>query len=367
MKYYIIVGEPSGDIYGAALMRALKKIDKHAQFRFWGSDEMKSVSDTCDVSIEETSFMGLVEVLNNFGKVLLLFSKAKKYISQYKPDLLILIDYPGFNLRMAKWAKKNKIRVAYYISPQIWAWRKYRYKAIRDYTDLFFPILPFEKKLYHELGVEFKYCGHPMTERIPSSESKKEIQKIHTVAIFPGSRLQEIRKNVAVLSEFVNANPDYNFCVSVMPHIKLKEYAALLACPGIIKVTNTREMIKSCDIAIACSGTLSLELALYNIPQIVIYKTNTLSYMIAKRMVNIKFISLVNLILGKGVVEELIQDAFNLNKLQDAFNKLSINENQKKQYTGYKEMRSALGTSNCSQCVARHIQEYLKERPTLDL
>ena len=367
MKYYIIVGEPSGDIYGAALMRALKKIDKHAQFRFWGSGEMKSVSDTCDVSIEETSFMGLVEVLNNFGKVLLLFSKAKKYISQYKPDLLILIDYPGFNLRMAKWAKKNKIRVAYYISPQIWAWRKYRYKAIRDYTDLFFPILPFERKIYRELDVRFTYCGHPLLERISHSQSKKEIHKIHTVGIFPGSRLQEIRKNISVLSKFVRANPAYNFRVSVMPHIELNEYAPLLACPGIKQETNTSEMVKSCDLAIACSGTLSLELALYNVPQIIIYKTNTVSYMIARRMVKIKYISLVNLILGEGLVEELIQDAFNLNKLQDAFNKLSINENLKKQYTGYKEMRSALGTSNCSQCVARHIQEYLKERPTLDL
>jgi lipid-A-disaccharide synthase len=364
MKYYIIVGEPSGDIYGAALMQALKNIDKDAHFRFWGSGEMKSVSDTCDISIEETSFMGLVEVLKNSGKIISLFSKAKNYISQYQPDMLILIDYPGFNLRMAKWAKKNKFRVAYYISPQIWAWRKYRYKAIRDYTDLFFPILPFEKKLYHELGVEFKYCGHPMTERIPSSESKKEIHKIHTVGIFPGSRLQEIRKNISVLSKFVRANPAYNFRVSVMPHIELNEYAPLLACPGIKQETNTAEMVKSCDLAIACSGTLSLELALYNVPQIIIYKTNTVSYMIARRMVKIKYISLVNLILGEGLVDELIQDKLNLNNLQAAFNTLSLNENLKRQYKGYDKIRALLGTDSCSQCVARHIHEYLKGRPT---
>jgi len=364
MKYYIIAGEPSGDIYGAALMQALKHVDKDAQFRFWGSFEMKSVSNNCDVSIEETSFMGLVEVLKNIDKVISLFSRAKKNIRQYNPDILILIDYQGFNLRMAKWAKKNNIRVAYYISPQIWAWRKYRYKTIRDCTDLFFPILPFEKKIYTELGVNFKFCGHPLLERIPNSASNENIKQIKNIGLFPGSRLQEIRKTLPVLAEFVQANPSYVFSLSVMPHIEKKEYDRYFNKIDVRREISTARVVKASDIALACSGTLSLELALYNVPQIVIYKTNTVSYQIAKRLIDIKYISLVNLILGKGIVDELIQENLNLINLQTAFERLSHIENLESQYTGYNEVREILGNENCSQCIARHIHQYLVGRIT---
>lgn len=360
MKYYIIAGESSGDKYGAALMHQLSLQDKDASFRFWGGKAMMAQSPNCDMSIEKTSFMGLLEVLLNIHRISALFSQAKTNITAFHPDMLILIDYPGFNLRIAKWASRRGLKVAYYISPQIWAWRKYRYRHIKKYTSLFFPVLPFEQDLYKELGVAFDYYGHPLVEHIGSERIKAPVNQFNTIGLFPGSRLQEVQKHIPVLASFARQHPEYRYILSVMDHLPQEIYGGFADNINIHHSSKVNEVMQEADVAFACSGTLTLELALCNIPQIVIYRTSASSYTVARRLINIKYISLVNLILDKPVIRELIQSDVHVQNLSGCLHELRKKENLANLYTSYAELRKKLGDGRTSAHVAERIISYLE-------
>lgn len=344
MRYYIIAGEASGDIYGAELMAAIKKQDPQAEIRFWGGDLMKQHSDSQAMDYRKTAFMGFWEVIKNIGTIRQLFSYAKKDIAEFKPDRMIYIDYPGFNLRMADWTASHGINNSYFIAPQLWAWKKNRYKKIKKVVDQLFVILPFEKKFYEELGIKAQYYGHPLETMIdPKMEKDIDLKKL-TIGILPGSRQQELDKHLPIFKEYILANPNIHFEIGLAPQVSQAQIINNLKIhpTNLSFKTDTKKMIRNVDLAIVKSGTSTLETALIGTPQIVIYKTSKLSYMIGKRLINLKFISLVNLISNKEIVKELIQDEFTVENLQIEITKLLQPERLKFVQQSYQNLRKQL-------------------------
>ncbi len=362
MKYYLIAGESSGDLYGSLLMQQIKLLDAEAEFKYWGGPKMKAVSTGQLKSIKETSFMGFYEVAKNAFKIREFFAFAKYSIQQYEPDLVLFIDYPGFNLRMATWAKQKGYKTAYYISPQLWAWKEKRHKILRDYIDRFYVILPFEKEFYTNLDTECHYVGHPLLEVI--SESKKVVPiKVGKIGLFPGSRKQEIAKHLKVMLAFAVDKPEYHFVIAGVSHIPkayyvehMDQYAANID----IRYDAAYEVMREVDFAISSSGTATLELALFQVPQIVIYKTSNISFMIGKRLVKTEYISLVNLIAQKEVVPELLQDAFNELALETYFERYSDYETRLSTIAIYQDIRKDLGQGNSSAIIAQDLVSYLQ-------
>lgn len=363
MKYYLIAGEASGDLYGSLLMSQLKLKDAEAEFKYWGGPKMRGVSTGQLKSIKETSFMGFYEVAKNAFKIKEFFAFAKYSIDQFDPDIIIFIDYPGFNLRMATWAKKKGYNTAYYISPQLWAWKEKRHKILRDSVDCFYVILPFEQDFYRNLDTPCSYVGHPLLEII--SEKEKDIKDtIQKVGLFPGSRKQEIANHLKVMLAFAVSKRDYKFIIAGVSHIPkafylehLDQYAANVD----IKYNAAYEVMSEVDFAISSSGTATLELALFQVPQIVVYKTSNISFMIGKRLVKTDFISLVNLIAQKEVVPELLQDAFNELALDTYFDKYSSLKERQTTIDQYKKIRKDLGQGESSQLVAEDLLSFLKK------
>jgi len=360
MKYYIIAGEASGDLYGSRLITALQSLDADAKFRFWGGPKMQAVSTGQLKSIKETSFMGFLEVAANAFVIRDLFKFAKYSIKEWNPDVIIFIDYPGFNLRMCKWAKLQGYRTIFYISPQLWAWKENRHKLLRDYVDQFFVILPFERDFYRNLDTPCIYHGHPLIEHIPQQRNSTE--KIKTIGLFPGSRKQEIKKHLPIMVEYAMAHSDNTFIIAGLSHIKkeiylehIHEYAGHLD----IRYDSSYEVMQEVDIAIASSGTTTLELALFGVPQIVVYRTSNLSFAIGKRLVKTDYISLVNLIAQKEVVTELLQDAFNVLALEEAIIELSEPERLSEMHLSYVKIREDLGDGQTSISIAKDIYRKL--------
>ena len=349
MKYYIIAGEPSGDLHGSNLMKAIKEQDISAEFSFWGGDHMLEVDKGIVTHIRETSIMGFVEVLRNISKIKSFFKKAKSTILEFQPDVVVLIDYPGFNLRMAKWAKKKGFKVVYYISPQLWAWKKGRIKTIKKYVDEMIVILPFELDFYKENGVKVHFVGHPLLPVIQSFKGKKEerlnIEDDHDIiAILPGSREQEIKK---MLPEMVKAAghfiDDFEICIAMAPNVERAFYESLVETlkDKITWVENdTYSLLSKANIALVTSGTATLETALFGVPQVVCYKTSRINYEIGKRLVDLEFISLVNLIAGKEIVPELIQDEVNAENIIDKIKRTLINTSDIN--SGYNKLHNLL-------------------------
>lgn len=356
MKYYIIAGEASGDLYGSQLIARLQLIDKDAQFRFWGGPKMNAQSTGQLKSIKETSFMGFLEVAANIFVIKELFRFAKYTIKEYTPDVVIFLDYPGFNLRMCEWCKKEGYNTVYYISPQLWAWKENRHKILRSYADLFFVILPFERDFYKNLDTPCIYHGHPLLEEIGTQKAPSE--SVTKIGLFPGSRKQEIKKHLPIMMGFAMAHPEYSFVIAGLSHIKkefylehIKNYAAHID----IRYDASYQVMQEIDIAIASSGTTTLELALHGVPQVVVYKTSQISFAIGKRLVKTEYISLVNLIAQKEVVTELLQDAFNILALEEAVEQLLIPEKIENIYSEYRKIRAELGDGSTSQRVAADI------------
>lgn len=361
MKYYIIAGEASGDLYGSLLITELKKVDPKAEFRFWGGPKMRTVSSGQLKSIKETSFMGFYEVAKNAFKIKGFFDFAKYSIQEFEPDMIILIDYPGFNLRMATWAKDKGYNITYFISPQLWAWKKNRHKILKEKVDLFYVILPFERDFYKNLDTPCEFVGHPLMEVI--DEPKNILaEKPRTIGLFPGSRKQEIRNHLSIMLEFAIDKSEYDFIIAGVSHIPKKFYLDHLnkyASHIDIRYDSSYEVMKEIDFAITSSGTATLELALFNVPQIVVYKTHQISFMIGKRLVSTDYISLVNLIAQKEVVPELLQDAFNELALQKYFSELIPIEKRKEIVRHYSKIRDELGSKKSSHLVANGILQYL--------
>lgn len=358
MKYYIIAGEASGDLHGSKLLSALLEENPDANIRFWGGDKMEMASGKKAVKhIRDLSFMGITEVIANLPEILGNFSLCKNDITAFQPDAIILIDYSGFNLRIAKWAKKKGYRNFYFISPQIWAWRTYRVHKIIESTEQVYSILPFEQDFYKQFGYDITYVGHPLLERIASKT--KEQHSTKRIALLPGSRKQEIRRMLPVMLSMVDKFPEYDFVIAAAPSIPLSFYESFIdendrLC---IQENATYETLRNTDIALVTSGTATLEAGLIGTSQIVCYKGNSFSFHIAKKLVKVKYISLVNLILDDAIVTELIQEDFNEEKLEGCLAALIQDDQSIK--NGYTRLRKDLDRGGASRLVAQDIKKRL--------
>lgn len=365
MKYYIISGEASGDLHASNLMKALLQEDSNADFRFWGGDLMQAVGGTMVKHYRDLAFMGFIEVVMNLRTITKNLSFCKQDIETYNPDVIIYIDYPGFNLRIAKWAKEKGFKNHYYISPQIWAWKEGRIKDIKRDVDQMYVILPFEKQFYedkHNFPVHF--VGHPLIDAIADRKQVDEFEfrKTHglstkpIIALLPGSRKQEITKMLTVMLSVVNDYPEYQFVIGGAPSQDFEFYKQFIKEANVHFLNNkTYDLLSVSSAALVTSGTATLETALFKVPQVVCYKGNWISYQIGKRVVNLEYISLVNLILDKEAVTELIQDDFNTKKLKTELNKILDTYERTKFFINYYDLEKDLGGKGASENTAKLI------------
>lgn len=362
MKYYIIAGEASGDLHGANLIKALKEKDDKAQFRFWGGDLMQKAGGMLVKHYKDLAFMGFVEVIQNLNTILKNISFCKKDIESYQPDILIFIDYPGFNMRIAKWAKQKGIETHYYISPQIWAWKENRIKAIKRDVDFMYVILPFEKDFYekkHNFPVTF--VGHPLIDEIEDFRLKQKEdfrQKYNLddrpiIALLPGSRKQEITRLLVEMLTVINKHREYQFVIAGAPGQEPDFYKQFIKNNNTFFVSNdTYSLLDVAHAALVTSGTATLETALFRVPQVVLYKGNQISYEIAKRIITLKYISLVNLIMDDDIVVELIQRDCNPERIEKEFEKIVKGEFRDKILLDYDKLIHNLGGQGASNLAA---------------
>tara|TARA_B110000503_G_scaffold40785_1_gene67035 strand:- start:736 stop:1848 length:1113 start_codon:yes stop_codon:yes gene_type:complete len=369
MKYYIIAGEASGDLHGSNLMKALYKEDTNADIRFWGGDLMQEVGGTLVSHYKERAFMGFFEVLKNLSKVVGFLKFCKKDIAQYQPDVLVFIDNSGFNLRVAKWAKQQGFRTNYYISPQVWASRAGRVKDIKRDVDKMFVILPFEKEFYEKNDYKVHFVGHPLIDAIADRKQVDvaQFRKEHhlgdkrIIALLPGSRKQEITKMLSVMLSLVDDFTAYEFVIAGAPSQEFSFYKEIIGNRKVSFINNkTYDLLSISNAALVASGTATLETALFKVPQVVCYKGGNISYQIAKRIITLKFISLVNLIMNKEVVTELIQNDFTKANLKKELVKILDEDYRDKLFLAYFELEKKLGGKGASEKTAKLITENLK-------
>ena len=364
MKYYIIAGEASGDLHGGNLIREIKQRDSEAEIRCWGGDLMQDAGATLVKHYRDLAFMGFVEVVANLRTILRNLDFCKQDIRQFQPDLLIFIDYPGFNLRVADWAKREGLHTVYYISPQVWAWKENRVKTIKASIDKMLVILPFELDFYRKWNYPVSYVGHPLAEVIEKyKQDNAQLERNpRMIALLPGSRKQEILKKLPVMLSVTPSFPDYEFVVAKAPGVSDDFYAPLLAkFPNVRTTTNaTYAVLLQATAALVTSGTATLETALFGVPEVVCYKGNKISYLIAKRLIKVKYISLVNLIMDRLVVKELIQDDMNTqNLVAELKNLLHNQEYRGRILSDYDQLRALLlKGGNASAKAAEEIVDY---------
>ena len=361
MKYYIIAGEASGDLHGANLIKELKQLDASANIRCWGGDKMEAAGATLIKHYRQLAFMGFVEVIKNLRTIFRNLAFCKADIINYHPDILVLIDYPGFNLRIAKWAKTIGLKVVYYISPQVWAWKESRVKAIKENVDKMLVILPFEKDFYKKWNYEVEYVGHPLVQVIDEFINQQKTEKnpgansvvssgragaSPIIALLPGSRQQEILKKLPIMLAVTKNFQAYHFVVAKAPGIDDGFYDELLAPYQNVSavIDKTYQLLSVAKAALVTSGTATLETALFAVPQVVCYKGNALSFQIAKWLIKIKYICLVNLIMDKEVVKELIQEDCTLENITVELNKILFDKAKQAQLKeDYTTLKNLLG------------------------
>lgn len=368
MNYYIIAGEASGDLHGSNLIKEIKKQDSAAVIRCWGGDKMQAAGGELVKHYRDLAFMGFAEVLMNIRTIFRNLRFCKEDILQFKPDALILVDYPGFNLRIAKWAKRQPLfadkvsKIIYYISPQVWAWKEGRVKMMKECIDKMLVILPFEKDYYkNKWNWEVEYVGHPLVEVVESvvnSQKSSAIDPILSnpsnklIALLPGSRKQEIKIKLPVMLEVSKSFPDFQFVVAKAPGVEDSFYDEMLKIFSNVSYVSgkTYDLLLKSKAALVTSGTATLETALFGVPEAVCYKGSWLSYQIGKRVVKVKYISLVNLIMDKLVVKEFIQHDMNAENLSRELNELLHNSERlnqiKKDYASLKEILSEKGNAS---------------------
>jgi lipid-A-disaccharide synthase len=380
MKYYIIAGEASGDLHGSNLIREIKMKDPDALIRGWGGGLMQEAGAEIVKDYRDLAFMGFTEVIRNLPTILKNIKFCKSDILQFKPDAVIFIDYPGFNLRIAEWARKMGFKTIYYISPQVWAWKESRVKGIRENIDKMLVILPFEKDFFHKWNYETEYVGHPLVEVIERykksleaglppeiylAHEKKVQPTLPLIALLPGSRKQEILMKLPVMLEASRQFPDFQVVVAEAPGQDASFYDEVLKnYPQAGRVRNqTYSLLMHARAACVTSGTATLETALFGVPEVICYKGSNISYQIAKRLIKVKYISLVNLIMDKPVVKELIQDEMNVKNIVAELKKLlSDNDTRNRIHKDYDELRELLSQGgNASVKAAGLIVEYAKE------
>jgi len=367
MKYYIIAGEASGDLHGSNLIKAMLRIEPQANVRCWGGDLMQAAGGTLVKHFRDLAFMGFVEVLMNLRTILQNITFCKHDILSFKPDVLVLIDYPGFNMRIAKWAKKEGIKVVWYISPQIWAWKQNRGWALKRDVNRMLCILPFEKDFYKKFDWPVDFVGHPLIDaveqyRLEKTEAQLRFNK-PIIALLPGSRAQEINIKLPVMLAATKSFIDFQIVIAGAPSRDDEFYKKFIAqYPDVVVVhAQTYALLNQASFALVTSGTATLETALFNVPQVVCYKGGAISYQIAKKLVKVKYISLVNLIMDKPVVKELIQDEMNAENLLRELLFIMQKDTKAAMLANYKKLHLALGGAGASQRTAEIIIEEAKK------
>lgn len=378
MRYYIIAGEASGDLHAGNLVKALRTLDPGAVLRGWGGERMESEGVTISKHYRELAFMGFAEVLANLRTILRNFRECKQDIIDFKPDAVILVDYPGFNLRMAAWLKAIGIPVFYYISPQIWAWKQSRVHKIKRYVDRMIVILPFEEAFYGKYGYEADFVGHPLLDAIASHHHKVEdsarlLTELSAdgrpvVALLPGSRVQEVKVMLPVMLRMSKAFPEQRFIVGEASALPVALYDELCRGYDVGRLrARTYDLLSVATAAAVTSGTASLEAALFRVPLVIGYKAGFLSYQIARRIVKIRFIGLANLIMDRAVLKELIQGDYNTRNLkQEMARLLRDNEYRERILSDLDELREKLGGPGASQRAAKLVFGHLCENKMSD-
>ncbi len=361
-NFFLIAGEKSGDLYGSKLIEELLNINSKAIINYWGGDMMKEAGGNLLQHYRSYNFMGFYEVFKNLNLFLNKINLFKKHLNDIKPGVVILIDFPGLNLRFAKYCKIKGMKVIYLIPPKVWAWNTNRIYQIKKYVDVTFSILPFEVDFFKKYGLKIFYYGNPLYSIIDCYKFNKIPYKSNfenTISLLPGSRVAEVNNSIPIFKKIINSMPDNLFFVSCVDHFEKSIYDPLKYLKNVKLIFGrTYDMIKQSDVTVTVSGTASLEVALLNIPQMVVYKTSFLTYLIAKMVVKVKYISLVNLILNKPLIKEFIQKDFNSKTVKDEIIKiLSDNDYNKKIKKGYKEISRLLNKKNVISKIALHIMK----------
>ncbi len=370
MKFFIIAGEASGDLHASNLIKALKAGDSQADFQFWGGDKMQEAAQTTPLKhIRELAFMGFIEVVQNLYKIIQNLKQCKQQIESYQPDVVILVDYPGFNLKIAKFAHQAGFKVFYYISPKIWAWKQKRVYTIKENVDNMFSILPFETEFYQRFGVEVDYIGNPLMDAIEKYRRTKNDVISHSadsrpiIALLPGSREQELRRMLPDMLQMIDTFPNYQFVVAATKSLSQNIYDEIIGNRTVQLVYDqTYEVLCQAEAALVTSGTATLETALLNIPQVVCYKAHPISYVIAKNLVTVKYASLANLIMDKEIVRELIQHDLNSDLLKKELEAILVGGAKREQIlVDYAEMQEIVGEAGASERAAQLMIDYLSE------
>lgn len=362
-RLYIIAGEASGDLHGANLIKAMKK-QEDVNIRAWGGDKMEEAGADVVKHFRDLAFMGFLEVAMNLRTIMKNLSFCKSDILNYKPDALILIDYPGFNMRIAEWAHKQGIKVFYYISPQIWAWKKNRVYSLKKTVDKMFVILPFEKDFYKKYDMDVEFVGHPLMDEI--NDFKKQAQSFENftkrnslsqkpiIALIPGSRKQEISKILPEMMRLRSQYPDHQFVLGAAPSMDDSFYRSIIGDSDVSIIRDqTYPLYHHAQVGMVASGTATLEAAIFGLPEVVCYKGSAISVQIARRVIKVKYISLVNLIMDKEIVTELIQNDLNSKKLKKELDLLLDENYAEKLEESYKALRQKLGGVGASDKAAQ--------------
>lgn len=367
MKYYLVAGEASGDLHGANLMKALKLEDANADFRYFGGDKMRAQGGELVKHYADMAFMGFTEVVLNLRKIFKNLRACKADILAYQPDALILIDFPGFNLKIAEFAKANHIKVCYYISPKVWAWNQKRVLKIKKNVDHLFCILPFEVDFYKKWGMEVDYVGNPLLDEIAAFKPNSNFSTANVlnekpiIAFLPGSRKQEIERLLPVMLGVVNAFKDYQFVIAAAPNFTADYYQALIGDQHAKLIfSQTYDLLHQAHAAVVASGTATLETALFNVPQVVVYKGGAISIAIARLLVKIRFISLVNLIVDRKIVTELIQEDCSVNKITEELKQIVTGAERQNMLQDYQQLHQLMGDAGASERTAKLIVQRIK-------
>jgi lipid-A-disaccharide synthase len=367
MRYYIIAGERSGDLHGGNLVQALKQRDPQAIFRGFGGDHMESQGVEIAVHYKALAFMGLVEILTKFNKIKKYIQRCKEDIESFKPDVIILIDYGGFNLQIARFGKKTGYKICYYIPPKYWAWYEKRAAWLKPHVDKLFVILPFEKDFFKKFDWEANYVGNPVLDAVKAHHVNESFVVEHQlstdrpiVALLPGSRKQELKGIIPLMASVVTAFPNYQFAVATVNNLD-KELYKPLNLPNVkFIIEDTYNLLHFSNAAIVTSGTATLETALFKVPQVVVYKANPVSYWLAKQLIKVPYISLVNLIANREVVKERIQSDANRDSVVAELKSIMEDDGYRNSMiSGYEEIIQILDTGSASENTARMIHEYL--------
>jgi lipid-A-disaccharide synthase len=368
MKYYLIAGERSGDLHASNLIKAIKREDVQAEFRAWGGDMMQEAGATLVKHYRELAFMGFLEVAKNLHKIMGFMKACQKDILVYQPDVVILVDYAGFNMRIAKFAKKQGIKVFYYISPKVWAWNQSRAYKIKENVDRLFVIFPFEKSFFKNYDYEVDYVGNPLLDAIaayqpnPLFRKNNNLEEKLIIALLPGSRQQEVENMLEIMLSVKPKFSQYEFVIAAVSNLPASFYKKFTNIPHVSMVIDqTYDLLSHATAALVASGTATLETALFEVPQVVCYKTGYISYHIAKSLIKVKYISLVNLIAEQELVKELIQENLTVNALAYELKKIMpYSSHRNEQIKGYKGIKNLLGGPGASERAASLMVKYLR-------